>query len=213
MTVDTIETRIIRASEGYFLANYDMTLYGYEIYLGKYDSPENYTEHPISEWPIEPVIEEPNDGQQEPIPYDEDMEPIETEENEVPDQLAVLKASKLRDIEAYDISPNVNGFLFNGNIMWLDRETRSSLRNTIESATLVGRTELDIWFGDVYITLPLEQAKMMLAVLEVYATDCYNVTAQHKVALRAIDNIEGVTAFDVTDGYPEMPSFSSLTEE
>ena len=213
MTTETHEYTVIRASEGYFLANADMTLYGYEIVLGKYDSPSNYRELPISEWPEIPEPEEPTPS--DPTPGDQtpggpNEEPVQ--EPVAPDQLELAKASKLRDITAYDMSTNVNGFRLNGNLMWLDRETRASLRNTIESATLVGRTELDIWFGDALITLPIGDARMMLAVLEVYATDCYNVTAQHRVQVRNMTELSDVEAFDVTAGYPTMPEFGTTNE-
>lgn len=202
MTTERINNyTVIKADEGFFLANQAMTLYGAEIILGKYDTPENYRELPMSEWPEVPEPDEPTEPDT-PGP-DEPTEPTPT------DTLALAKASKLRDITAYDNSPNVNGFRLNGNLMWLDRETRASLRNTIESASLLGRTELDIWFGDVYITLPLNDARMMLAALEMYATDCYNVTSQHRVQVRALETVEAVEAFDVTAGYPQMPEFGN----
>ena len=204
----TIEVRngftYIRADEGKFLSNNNMTIYGLEIVLGKYDSPDNYTEYPIEEWPEVP---EPSDEPIDDGGYD--IEPIsgDTQEHEAEHQLALAKAAKLRDIDTYDTSSNVNGFYLNGQLMWLDRETRASLRNTIESSILVGRETLDIWFGDIHVNVSINDAKMMLAILEVYATDCYNVTSQHKVAVRAMDNIEDVEAFDVTSGYPQMPQF------
>ena len=207
MTIDNEQGHvIIRADEGKFIANSDMSLYGLEIILGKYDSPENYHELPIEQWPIEPELEEPG-GEPSVDPGDKPGEGDQTDSGHIANPLELARASKLRDITAYDNSPYVNGFRLNGNLMWLDRETRASLRNTIESASLLGRTELDIWFGDVHITLPLDDARMMLAALEMYATDCYNVTSQHRVQVRALETVEAVEAFDVTAGYPQMPEF------
>ena len=195
---------IIKAEDGKFLANQDMSIYGFEIILGQYDSPNNYTEHPIEDWPIiEEIIPNP-DPEPEPEPDpDPDPEPI------VLDSLRLAKASKIRDINAYDISSHVNGFYYNGVFMWLDRDTRASLRNTIESSALLGRETLNIWFGDVYITLALNDARGMLAVLELYATDCYNVTAQHRVAVGNLTTLDEVEQFDVTAGYPPMPEFTT----
>lgn len=210
MTIDNKHGHvIIRADEGKFITNSDMSLYGLEIILGKYDSPENYHELPIEQWPIEPEPEEPGD---EPWidPGDEPGEGGQTDSGYVANQLELARASKLREIDAYDNSTYVNGFYLGGNLVWLDRETRASLKNTIESALIIGRDTLDIWFGDVYITLPIGTARTMLAVLEMYATDCYNVTAQHKVDVRAMDDIEDIEAFDVTKDYPEKPEFNSL---
>lgn len=208
----TIEVRngntYMTADEGKFLSNESMTLYGVEIVLGKYDSPDNYFEHPMYEWP---VIEEPEKPTIDPNPDNPNGEEQVIDDNDIeptPERLLFLaKESKLREIEAYDTSTHVNGFYLNGNLMWLDRETRASLRNTIESSILVGREYLDIWFGETHVNVSINDARMMLAVLEVYATDCYNVTSQHKITVKAMDNIEDVETFDVTNGYPTMPSF------
>ena len=48
----------ITADEGYFLTNEQETVYGVSILLGKHDSPENYKEYPLSEYPVvEPQVE------------------------------------------------------------------------------------------------------------------------------------------------------------
>lgn len=124
-----------------------------------------------------------------------------------PVTLEEWKMKKLADIDEYDASPAVNCFYYNGNPMWLDRETRASLRNTIESLTLVGRETLSIWYGETQITLNINIARQLLAVLEVYATDCYNVTVQHKIAVEQLTSINAVMNFDITADYPEMPDF------
>lgn len=114
---------------------------------------------------------------------------------------------KLNEIDNYDISNEVNGFYLNGNLVWLDRDTRASLRNTIESSIILGRENLNIWFNDMYVTIPIAIAKNLLAALELYATDCYNVTAQHKVAVKELTTIEEVDNYDITSDYPNKLSF------
>ena len=71
----------------------------------------------------------------------------------------------------------------------------------------MGRNELNIWYNELNITLNIEQAEYLLAALEVYATDCYNVTAQHKVFVNSLETVEEVLEFDVTQDYPERLSF------
>lgn len=44
---------VITADEGKFLVNVEGTIYGNEIILGVNDSVENYTEKPMSEYPVE----------------------------------------------------------------------------------------------------------------------------------------------------------------
>ena len=44
-------------------------------------------------------------------------------------------------------------------------------------------------------------------VLEVYAGDALNVTESHKAAVNALNSVEEVEAYDITDGYPEKLTF------
>lgn len=151
----------------------------------------------------EQIPEEPDpDAQPEPVPYPL-PEPVEPE----PTTIEGRKILKQMQIDEYDQSSNVNGFYLGGQLMWLDRETRASLRNTIESFSLIGRSELDIWYGTTRITLDLNTARQLLAILEVYATDCYNVTIQHKIAVESMTDIDDVINFDITADYPAMPNF------
>lgn len=118
------------------------------------------------------------------------------------------KRAKLREIDCYDVSEYVNGFFLNGTLMWLDKASRSGLVNTLHSSTLAGRETINIWFKGIYIALPINQAEQLLASLELYATDCYNVTAQHKVIVSELQTIEEVDKFDVTLGYPNRLEFN-----
>lgn len=185
-------TKII-ANEGYFLTNHN-GCYGTEIILGSEDSPENYEELPMSEWP---VVEHEHQNHAETG--------TEAEEN----PLSVVKLAKLKGLYEYDKSNNVNGFYYNGQFMWLDRETRSVLKNTIESLETVGRNTLNIWYGDNNINLNLEDAKYLLSLLEVYATDCYNITEQHRLSIIGMTTVEDVKNYNFKEGYPEMLRFDN----
>ena len=124
------------------------------------------------------------------------------------DNLETHKMNKISEIEAYDISDNVNGFYLNETLVWLDKETRVGLVNTLNSAEIIGREAVNIWFSGMYITLPISQARQLLAVLEIYATDCYNTTEQHKVNVNALTTIEEVDNYDFTTNYPSKPEFT-----
>jgi len=123
--------------------------------------------------------------------------------------LEIAIREKLEEIDIYDTSTMVNGFYYDGELMWLDKMTRAALKNTIESLETIGRNELNIWYEDKCITLPLTAAKVMLAALEVYATDCYNVTAQHKLNVKELTTIEDADEYDYTIDYPEQLNFNS----
>ena len=44
----------------------------------------------------------------------------------------------------------------------------------------------------------------MLSALEMYALECFNVTAAHKAAVAELKTIKEVEAFDVTADYPQQ---------
>lgn len=123
------------------------------------------------------------------------------------DPLAQVKSNKIGDIDNYDMSSSVNGFYYNNQFMWLDRDTRACLRNTIESLEIMSMNELNIWYNDIHITLDLNSAKQLLSALEVYAMQCYNVTASHKVEVNSMTTVDEVESFDITSDYPEMLHF------
>ena len=103
-----------------------------------------------------------------------------------------------------------NCFFLNENLVWLDKESRSCLMNTLNSADMIGREQVNIWFSGMYVTLDVNTARQMLAALEIYATDCYTVTELHKVQVNELETIEAVDAFDVTLDYPERLVFNLI---
>ncbi len=124
------------------------------------------------------------------------------------DDLEYHKRQKIHEIEVYDISENVNGFFLGDTLLWLDKDTRTGLVNTLNSAAIVGREQVNIWFSGLYITLHIDEARQLLAALEIYATDCYNVTALHKVQVNELETIEEVDNFDVSADYPDRLVFN-----
>lgn len=45
----------------------------------------------------------------------------------------------------------------------------------------------------------------MLVAVEVYAKQCFNVTAQHKANVAALLSVDAVASYDHTSGYPPIP--------
>ena len=119
-----------------------------------------------------------------------------------------IKAVKVAEIERYDVSDAVNIFYLNGTPMWLDKATRVGLMNSIGIEKAAGRVQTTLWFGGASITLKCDTAISMLSALELYALECYNVTAAHKAAVNALETAEEVAGYDYTVGYPEKPNFS-----
>jgi len=118
------------------------------------------------------------------------------------DALDVCKSLLDKYITDYDSSSAVNSFVYGGNAYWLDKATRVGLMNSTTILKASGEESTSLWLGSTHVTLPCDNVIAMLSALEVYALNCYNVTASHKAEVAALDNIEEVKAYDYKGGYP-----------
>lgn len=122
------------------------------------------------------------------------------------DTTAVLAAAKTEveaAITAYDSSASVNAFLLNGMQVWLDKATRVGLMNSTTIAKNMGQEKTTLWLGGYQLEVDCDKAIQLLSALEMYALECFNVTAAHKKAVGELDNIEAVLTYDYKSGYPE----------
>lgn len=107
-------------------------------------------------------------------------------------------------IDKYDTSPSVNGFMLNGLRVWLNKDTRVGLMNSTQIAKAMGKTTTTLWFGGMQIDVNCDKAIQLLSALEMYALECFNVTAAHKKAVAELNTVEEVLGYDYTQGYPEQ---------
>ena len=121
--------------------------------------------------------------------------------------LDVIKEEAIEQITEYDQSEDVNSFTLQGKQMWLPKETRVGLVNSITIEKNAGKKTTVLWFSSERYELPVDTALQMLSALELYALECYNVTAAHKAAVNALESVEDVVAYDYTQGYPEKLNF------
>lgn len=122
-------------------------------------------------------------------------------------RLREAKDIKFSEIESYDESPNVNGIIVNGSQVWIPADKRAILKTSVDAYKALGiKTITKVWEGVEY-TATADEWLLMIAKVEVYASECYNTTARHKAAVEALDNIEDVEAFDITSDYPQMLEF------
>ena len=120
------------------------------------------------------------------------------------DVLQRAKEAVLAAIEAYDTSSAVNGFILNGERVWLNKDTRVGLMNSTSIAKAMGKTTTTLWFGGMKIVVNCDKAIQLLSALEMYALECFNVTAAHKKAVAELNTVEEVLEYDYTKGYPEQ---------
>ena len=118
-------------------------------------------------------------------------------------KLEQAKVNKIAEISAYDTSSSVNGFILNGLLVWLDKATRVGLMNSTTIAKSMGHEKTTLWLGSYQLEVECDKAIQLLSALEMYALECFNVTAAHKKAVSELDNIDGVLTYDYKSGYPD----------
>lgn len=123
--------------------------------------------------------------------------------------LRKAKARLTVRIDAYNNSMDVNYFTLDGVRLWLGFGDRQRLRLSIAAYEHDGAKEMTkVWNGKSY-TFSIETWEDMLAKVEMYASECQNVTERHLAEVDAMESVDGVLGYDVSKGYPERLTFSS----
>lgn len=123
-------------------------------------------------------------------------------------ELAYAISKKVEEITAYDKSDKVNGFILNGLLVWLDKATRVGLMNSTTIAKAAGQETTTLWLKGIKLVVDCDKAIQLLSALEMYALECFNVTASHKAAVNELTTIEEVEVYDYKAGYPKMLEMS-----
>lgn len=118
-------------------------------------------------------------------------------------KLEQTKMDKIAEITAYDKSPAVNAFYLNGEQHWLDFNLRDRVFDGNERIAYKGREETSLWLDGKCFVMPIAVAQDLICTIEVYAKDCYNVTATHQAEVNKLTTIEEVEAYNYKTGYPE----------
>ena len=122
--------------------------------------------------------------------------------------LEEAKEMLLAEIDAYDTSSAVNGFMLNGLLVWLDKATRVGLMNSTNIAKAAGQQTTTLWLKGIKLVVDCDKAIQLLSALEMYALECFNTTASHKAAVGELKTIGEVEAYDYKTGYPKMLEMS-----
>ena len=122
--------------------------------------------------------------------------------------LEKIKKSLIKKVDEFDSSDEVNSFFLNGIKVWLDKDTRVGLMNSVTIEKNSGKEQSTVWFNGICITINCDAAIQMLSSIELYALACYNRTAQHRLAVSQLTDISKVQTYDYTAGYPDKLSFT-----
>lgn len=104
-----------------------------------------------------------------------------------------------KKIELYDKSQAVNSFIYKGKPYWLDKQQRACMKMIAES----GLENIEVVFDDQTVILPSEFVRQFIINLEVYAYQCYVVTAKHLQKASELLNPTDILNYDYTAGYPD----------
>ena len=80
--------------------------------------------------------------------------------------------------------------------------------NSLNIEKAAGKETSTLWFGNIKLDINTDTAIQMLSALELYALECYNKTAEHKVKVEELNSIEDVIKYDYTEGYPTKLNFT-----
>ena len=124
------------------------------------------------------------------------------------DNIDAWAALRSFQVAAYDVSDNVNSFLFDGQKCWLDKNTRVGLANMYRLSEQWADGEIpQLWLGSIPVDVGTAQnALALLSQIEQYALQCYSITQRHLVGIencRKINDLEALQRFDITADYPE----------
>lgn len=117
--------------------------------------------------------------------------------------------SKISEIEQYDTSSDVNGFIINGCEFWLSKADRVGLMHLLNVEESLGKETTSLWVYNICVPdVPIARAKRMLELLETYAYECYGTTKMHINDVNTMTDIDKINNYDVTQGYPEKLVFN-----
>lgn len=148
------------------------------------------------------VYYNPTDDMYKQYGWEEYTEPIPAR------TLEKAKAEKIKEIEEYDISSNVNNFVVNNINYWIVKADRVGLMNSTNILKAAGITVTSLWIGTTEFDVSCDELIDILSQIEIYAMNCYCVTEQHKVAVSNLTTINDVDNFDVSVGYPNQLIFN-----
>lgn len=123
------------------------------------------------------------------------------------DDLESWRMLRKAQVQGYDSSDKVNCFYLGEQPMWLDKATRVGLVNSLNIEKAAGREISELWFDYNKIDINVDLALKLLAALELYAKDCYGVTASHIATIESAQTADELRNFNIGSDYPGIPVF------
>ena len=125
------------------------------------------------------------------------------------DVLPRLREYVINNISVFDNSSDVNSCTIDNQVLWLDKDTRLTLRQRFAAEKASGITSTTLWYGTYKFTLSVNKALNILNDIEIYACKCYDITAAHKATVQSMTDIKDILSYDFKSGYPDKLSFTT----
>ena len=125
-----------------------------------------------------------------------------------PPTLEELKAELIGKIMAHDSSPAVNEFYVNEMPLWFSKEERIALKNRLDTEEAFNKITTKLWLPGMMVEIPIANLRGLLAKVELYAIEAYDVTQMHVYNAGKITEVKDVPKYDFTTGYPQKESFT-----
>lgn len=116
--------------------------------------------------------------------------------------LEEVKNKVLAIIKAFDKSEIINSFSLRGDNIWLDKNTRSSIANTVAIKLKKGITKSSIWYNNKEYILECKDIISMLEDISVYADACNTATNRHIANIKNMTNIYNIQTYNYRLNYP-----------
>jgi len=142
---------------------------------------------------------------EENVKYEYDVEEFDVDKREDIDK--EVEAHMLFLLHEYDKSKAVNCFYLNNEPFWLDKATRVGLKLRFEAEKKANKTETILWMSGFALSILVDTGLQMLYQLEIYASACYDCTAQHEANIKTLSRSIEKAEYDFTMGYPTKLSF------
>jgi hypothetical protein len=102
----------------------------------------------------------------------------------------------------------VDSFIVNDQITtWFTVQERLNYKQSIEAAKLLNIQALSFYIGDIKMDIAPDIAEQMLAMIQLYADQCFMVTKMHTLNVEKLSTIEEIDSYDYKSGYPERLNF------
>ena len=113
-----------------------------------------------------------------------------------------IKAKVLARIRTFDKSEEVNLFSLRGDNIWLDKDLRSSIVDTVTTKIKKGITESSIWYKNKEYVLKCEDIISMLEDVAIYADACNTTTNRHIANVKEMTNVYNMQTYNYRLNYP-----------